>query len=170
MSEIITTHDNKIFNERVYVECQCGCSILSFFNMNNDRWYLQHFGYCKDRQSDFEMTDYDFSRLIQFLKNAIDMDETFTDMFEEAEIGFLQNTFDKECLLVTADNLGCTQILKYHKNYKKFLKYHENKASSDIVPYKKCKCDWDICLNAEQTVRLVASLEELMKKHSVEAN
>lgn len=165
--------------DAVYIGCFCGCSIISIFNIDENRWYLQFYGYCKDKNPDFEMTTADLKQLSEALRNAVS-EQKKTDAlresgksfgFGEKEICFINNRDEKECLCVTCDACGGTNILKYRKNYKKFLKIHEQNVkigSNACVEYKKCRCDWDLCLATADCDEIAHDIDELLVRLEAE--
>lgn len=147
MAKIITKQDDSIF-----LRCNCGCSILSVYALSEDRFYLQYFGNKKNADFEFDSKE-KLEKFITLIIRAYNYIWTPTQIgdYQELELGYVDNEYDGECLAVTVNNYGDTNILKYHKDYKKFKKLYNKCADEnrfdvlfECIPYKKCKCDWDI--------------------------
>ena len=158
MANIITKR-----NDVVYVECACCCSIISIFNLDKDRWYIQHYGQSEDSQADFEMNTSDFEAFLAAISAIVDNNKYATNHIEEQAAVIYSEKY-KECISITVDDIGCVGILKYHKNFKKFMRHHSRLAlnnSTEVVPYTKCKCDWEVLIEHYQLVALDYTLNRL---------
>lgn len=138
----------------VFAECNCGCTIISFNELDKDEMYLSYFGSQKIKLADFVFYK-NFNEFIALLTGACNF--IFTDKervnFREVEIGYVENKTDREALSVHIDSLGVVTINKYRKNYKKFIKGHDQEFYlthfRDSVPYDKCKCDWEFLIDRD---------------------
>lgn len=157
---IISKHDDRIF-----AECDCGCSIIAINNWSKDVFYLQYFGNQKIKSPDFVFSKglTKFTTLLTRACNFIFTDKE-CENFREIEIGYIENKTDKEALSVHVDTSGIITINKYRRNYKKFIKSHDREFEligfRDSIPYKKCKCDWEFLIDREHAKEL---RDELLK-------
>lgn len=152
---IISKHEN----DKIFLECDCGCSIISISNIERNRWYLGYYGHCNDKQPDFEMTPDDLEKFVSFLTIATTrpIDKACSILTVEF-LGVINSDKYKECLALNYHNDGCISISKYHKHYKKLMRL-KNKFS--IVPEHKCSSDWSLVVGNNEVGMFKDKIMEL---------